>query len=121
MTQTGDGTGDGTRDGAGTGGAGGGSTVVLVVEFTARPDTVEELRGRLLTLVGLTREEDGCLRYDLHAHPDDPLRLTFVEEWVSAAALAAHDETPWVQDIRENLPRLVGDGVRRTELRRLEP
>lgn len=102
--------------------AGTSSTVVLVVEFTARPDTVEELRDRLLTLVGLTRGEEGCLRYDLHSHPDDPLRLSFVEEWVSAAALEAHDGTPWVQDIREHLPRLVGDdGVRRTELRRLEP
>lgn len=109
MTETGNGTGAGS------------STVVLVVEFTARPDTVEELRGRLLTLVGLTREEEGCLRYDLHSHPEDPLRLTFVEEWVSPAALAAHDGTPWVADTREHLPRLVGDGVRRTELRHLEP
>lgn len=96
-------------------------TVVLVVEFTARPETIDELRERLLGLVPLTRGEDGCLRYDLHAHPDDPLRLSFVEEWRSPAALAAHDDTAWVTDIREHLPRLVGDGVRRTELRRLEP
>lgn len=120
MTETGSGT-SGTDSGTGDSGTGDNGTVVLVVEFSARPDTVEELRGRLLTLVGLTRGEQGCLRYDLHGHPDDPLRLTFVEEWVSAAALDAHDRTPWVQDIREHLPRLVGDGVRRTELRRLEP
>lgn len=109
------------------------ASVVLLVEFTARPDTVEELRERLLRLVVLTRAEDGCLRYDLHSHPDDPLRLTFVEEWASPAAHAAHDETEWVRDIREHLPRLVtggadggGDGgadagVRLTRLARLEP
>jgi quinol monooxygenase YgiN len=106
-----------------------GASVVLVVEFTARPDTVDELRERLLRLVVLTRAEDGCLRYDLHSHPDDPLRLTFVEEWASPAAHARHDETDWVRDIREHLPRLVAGaadgaaegGVRVTRLARLEP
>lgn len=96
-------------------------TVVLVVEFTARPDSIDELRKRLLVLVGSTRKEAGCLRYDLHSHPDDPLRLTFVEEWASPAAHAAHDETPWVLDIREHLPRLVADEVRVTRLSRLDP
>lgn len=96
--------------------------VVLVVEFTATPETIDELRTRLLDLTVRTRAEAGCLRYDLHQHPDDPMRLTFVEEWASADALAAHDATPWVREIREVLPRLVGsDGVRRTDLARLEP
>lgn len=95
--------------------------LVLLVEFTARPDTIDDLRARLLGLVGPTRAESGCLRYDLHSHPDDPLRLTFVEEWASPAALAEHDLTPWVRDIREHLPRLVGNGVRRTLLARLDP
>ena len=96
-------------------------TVVLVVEFTARPDSIDELRERLLVLVGRTRAEPGCLRYDLHSHRDDSLRLTFVEEWASPAAHAAHDETAWVREIREHLPRLVGDGVRLVRLARLEP
>lgn len=97
-------------------------TVVLVVTFTARPDSIDELRERLLGVVGPTRAEDGCLRYDLHEHPDDPLRLSFVEEWSSPDAHAAHDGTAWVAELREHLPRLVGpDGVQRTDLRRLEP
>lgn len=91
----------------------------MVVGFTARPDTVEELRERLVTLVGLTRTEDGCLRYDLHEHPDDPLRLTFVEEWASRDAHAAHDRTPWVEDLRENLPRLLVGEPDVTVLRRV--
>jgi quinol monooxygenase YgiN len=95
-------------------------TVVLVVEFAARADTIDELRERLLALVVRTRPEEGCLRYDLHSHPDDPLRLTFVEEWASPSAHATHDETEWVRDIREHLPRLVDD-VRVTRLSRLEP
>ena len=53
------------------------------MEFTARPDTVDELRERLLEMTRLTRAEDGCLRYDLHADATDPLRLVFVEEWAT--------------------------------------
>ncbi len=93
---------------------------MLVVGFTARADGLAELRQRLLTLAGLTRTEDGCLRYDLHEHPDDPLRLTFVEEWADAAAHAAHDRTPWVLDLREHLPRLIEGDPDVTRLRRLE-
>ena len=97
-------------------------TVVLVVELTARPEGAQELRERLLELTRLTREEDGCLRYDLHVDPDDPCRLAFVEEWASPEAHAAHDLTPWVDDFRSNRSRLlVEDGVRRLDLRRLEP
>ena len=97
-------------------------TVVLVVEFTARADTVDELRERLLELTQLTRAEAGCLRYDLHCDAGDPLRLAFVEEWASAEAHAAHDRTPWVAEFRAHRARLlVPDGVRRLDLCRLEP
>jgi quinol monooxygenase YgiN len=109
--------GDGSGGGAGAGGGDGG--LVLVVGFRARAGAVDELRQRLLTLVGLTLTEPGCLRYDLHEHPDDPLRLTFVEEWSDAAAHEAHDRTPWVLDLREHLPRLLAEEPQVTRLRRL--
>lgn len=96
-------------------------TVVLVVGFSARDDRVEELRGRLLGIVGRTRSEEGCLRDDLHTHADDPRRLTFVEEWATPAAHAAHDLTPWVLDLREHLPALLAEEVQVTRLARLEP
>ncbi len=96
-------------------------TVVLVVGFAARDDSVDELRERLLAIVGRTRAEEGCLRYELHDHPDDPLRLTFVEEWATPDAHAAHDLTPWVLDLREHLPGLLADPVQVTRLSRLEP
>ena len=97
-------------------------TVVLVVELTARADTIDELRERLLELTRLTRAEDGCVRYDLHADATDPLRLVFVEEWVTAQAHAAHDRTAWVGEFREHRARLLAeDGLRRLDLHRLEP
>ena len=93
-----------------------------MVELTARADTVDELRERLLELTRLTRAEVGCLRYDLHSDAADPLRLAFVEEWASVEAHAAHDRTAWVEEFRAHRARLLApDGVRRLDLCRLEP
>lgn len=96
-------------------------TVVLAVGFTARGDSIDELRERLLALVAPTRAEQGCLRYDLHTHPEDPLRLTFLEEWATPQAHAEHDLTPWVVDLREHLPALLAEPLQLTRLARLEP
>ncbi len=96
-------------------------SVVLVVGFSARDDSVGELRERLLGIVDRTRAVEGCLRYDLHTHAGDPLRLTFVEEWATSEAHAAHDLTPWVLDLREHLPALLAEDVQVTRLARLEP
>ena len=44
----------------------------MVVEFRAVPGKAHELRAELLGLVGPTRAEDGCLRYDLHVSREEP-------------------------------------------------
>ena len=40
--------------------------LAMVVEFRAAPGKVDELRAALLGIVGPSRAEAGCLRYDLH-------------------------------------------------------
>lgn len=80
--------------------------VVLVAVFQARPDTVDELRGRLIAMVGYTRQEPGCLQYDLHEFHDDPFRFAFVETWTSEAALTQHDATAHVRAILADVPWL---------------
>lgn len=68
-------------------------TLRVVARIKARADKVGELREALLSLVGPTRAEAGCLVYELLQNTDDATDFTFVEEWTSAAALAAHFET----------------------------
>jgi len=80
--------------------------VVLVAIFHARPESVDELRGRLLEMVELTLQEPGAIQYELHVAAEDPTTFVFVETWVDAAALAAHDETPHVKAIIADVPRL---------------
>ena len=94
-------------------------SLVLVADFTARPDTVQELTARLLQLAEASRAEEGCLYYDLHVHEDDPLRLTFLEEWADDEAHAAHDRTQHVASFRADVPRLLDGGVRLRRMRRV--
>ena len=69
-------------------------TVHIVARFIARPECVAELRTLLLGLLEPTRQEPGCLRYELLHNAADPTDFTFVEEWADEAAINAHLQTP---------------------------
>ena len=46
------------------------SMLTNVAFFTARPGQGDALGQRLLALVGPTRQEPGCLRYDIYRASD---------------------------------------------------
>jgi len=69
-------------------------TVHIVARFIARPECMDELRTLLLGMLEPTRQESGCLRYELLHNAADPTDFTFVEEWADDAAINAHLETP---------------------------
>lgn len=78
-------------------------TVTVVATFQARPGKEAELRTALTGLVAPTRQESGCLNYDLHAAPEHPGRFLFHENWTAKAALDTHLQSPHVQAL---LPRV---------------
>ena len=72
-------------------------SVRVVAHLEAHPEQAAELRDLLAGLVVPTRQESGCLRYELLESLEDPARFTFVEEWSSEEALQAHFETEHIQ------------------------
>jgi quinol monooxygenase YgiN len=78
-------------------------TVTVIATFEARPGKETELRNALVGLVAPTRQETGCLNYDLHILPERPAKFLFHENWTTKAALDAHLQTPHIQAL---LPRL---------------
>jgi len=70
----------------------------VIALLRARPGREAQLRALAEGLLAPTRAEPGCLRYELIVDPDDPAQLTFVEEWESEEALAAHLETPHLRE-----------------------
>lgn len=62
----------------------------VVARVVALPDKVEALKAVLLALVEPTRQESGCLQYDLLQNQEDLTDFTFVETWESLQHLQSH-------------------------------
>lgn len=77
--------------------------VVLVAMVKAKPGEEETVKEALLSLVGPTRKEAGCLCYNLHQSKDDKAQFMFYEEWASKEALAAHGKTPHMKALGAKL------------------
>ncbi len=81
--------------------------LLVVAHIRARPEKLEELRRMLVGLVGPTRKEAGCVRYQLYRNNADPQDFTFVEEWASDAALDKHLKKPYLQAAFAAFPDLL--------------
>jgi quinol monooxygenase YgiN len=68
--------------------------VALHVVMHAKPGQELMLQAELTALLKPTRNEDGCLLYDLHRSPDVPSDFLFYEIWESREAHSAHKQTP---------------------------
>lgn len=78
-------------------------SITVVATFEARPGKENELRNALIGLVAPTRQEAGCLNYDLHVLPESPAKFLFHENWTTKAALDVHLQSPHIQAL---LPRV---------------
>jgi len=80
--------------------------IIMTVTFQARHGKEAELKEALTEVVAPTRQEDGCLFYDLHVAVDDPSKFLFHESWSSNAHHEAHDRTPHIQRLRSRIGEL---------------
>lgn len=67
--------------------------VRIVAPLTVKPEFVEEVTQTLLTIVAASREELGCLQYDLHREIGSSNSFIFYERWRSEEAVAQHENT----------------------------
>lgn len=62
----------------------------VIGRFVARPDQCDALRRVFDELLGPTRAEPGCLRYEVFVRVDRPEEFVTVEHWRDAGAVDAH-------------------------------
>ncbi|MEN2395745.1 putative quinol monooxygenase [Pseudomonas halotolerans] len=77
-----------------------------VAFFTARPGQRDALGQRLLALVGPTRQEPGCVRYDIYQSSDSADVWCAYEDWRSTTDFDGHMQTPYVQAFMNELDAL---------------
>jgi quinol monooxygenase YgiN len=82
-------------------------TLRVIAKIKARPGKVNELLSVLSSLVEPTRNEPGCISYNLLQNNEDPTGFAFVEEWQSTTALESHFATKHFKDALVKLPNLV--------------
>jgi len=73
------------------------SKVILVAKLKAKPEHIDSVKAGLHGLVAPTRQEAGCIKYDLHQDQKDPSVFIFIEEWESAAHLENHSKADHIK------------------------
>lgn len=74
--------------------------ISLTATFTAESEAdAEYLLGVLKAVVTPTREEPGCVRYQLHRDVNHPWRFTFFEVFLNQAALDFHLKQPYLAEL----------------------
>ena len=69
----------------------------VVAVITAKPGSEDAVREAMKGLVGPTREEAGCLSYDLSESSSAPGTFVTVEEWNDPSDLDKHMQTEHIQ------------------------
>ena len=75
------------------------STLRVVAHLRAKPAKVEETKEALISMIEPTRNETGCVVYELMQNDADPTDFTFVEEWSGNDSLDAHLQTEHIQRV----------------------
>lgn len=82
-------------------------TIRVVARVIALPDKVEAVKSILIGLIEPTRQEEGCITYELLQNYQAPTDFTFVEEWDTQALLDAHLASAHIAQAKSQLSGLV--------------
>lgn len=85
--------------------------VTVLARFKAKPGLEQQVHNAIMSLVGPTREEAGCINYDLHQSSDDKAVFMLYENWVSKKDLDDHLNTPYLKNFLGKAPELLADPV----------
>lgn len=85
------------------------SMLTNVAFFTALPGQSDALGQRLLALVGPTRQEPGCVRYDVYQSSDSAEGWFVYEDWRSPTDFCGHMQTAYVQAFMDVLDSLCSE------------
>jgi quinol monooxygenase YgiN len=71
--------------------------LTVIAYITAKAGHQDEVRRALLDLVAQTRNEKGCVNYDLHQSQENASEFAIYENWDKATDLDAHANSAHLQ------------------------
>jgi len=73
----------------------------IIVKFKVKEDKVDLVTTELLKIIEPTRQEEGCIQYDLHRDLEDPSILMFYEIWETVDHWRVHDKQEHIAKFRK--------------------
>ncbi|MFC1813923.1 putative quinol monooxygenase [Thermodesulfobacteriota bacterium] len=83
--------------------------LTIVARIEAKKNSVDLVKSELLKLIGPTRNEQGCLQYDLHQGVDNPEVLMFYESWENRELWQIHMNNEYLKAYMEATEGLIKD------------
>ncbi|MCG8531628.1 MAG: antibiotic biosynthesis monooxygenase [Desulfovibrionales bacterium] len=83
--------------------------LIIIARIQAKKDSAELVKEHLMRLIAPSRNDKGCLQYDLHQDNDDPSRFLFYEKWESRDLWQEHMKTPHLKAHAEATEGLIED------------
>lgn len=91
------------------------SVLTCVAKIKAKPESKSLVKSELVKCIEPTRNEQGCLDYDMHVDINDSSIFVFYENWETEAHLDRHIESEHIR----NCYGLIGDLLESVEVYRL--
>lgn len=90
------------------------SVLNIIAVIKAKAGKESETKQALQSIVGPTRDEKGCIDFDLYQATDDPSSFMFYENWTTRDALDAHMQTPHIQAFGQKAGDLLAEPIKAT-------
>src|SRR5437588_5002071 len=75
--------------------------IYVIATASVKQEKREDFKQGATACIAATRNEEGCLLYDLHESITDPTRFVFVEQWTTREALGAHARSAHLKEWRK--------------------
>lgn len=85
--------------------------LTVVATIKAKPGREDAVRAELRKLVPPTRDEQGCIQYDLHESTSEPGLFLFYENWTSREDLERHLRSAHIEVLRSKEAELLARPV----------
>ena len=94
--------------------------LIYTFQLKAKAGEEERMKEALATVVGPTRQEEGCILYILQQAADDKTLFMFYEVWASRDAIQKHRQTPHLMALGPKLAGLIDAPGRPTAFKPIE-
>ncbi len=85
--------------------------LTVVAKIVAKREFTDVVKSELLKLLVPTRQEYGCLEYNLHQDTEDPAVFIFHENWKDSACLENHKNSDHYKIYTRAVVDLIEDKV----------